>query len=169
MWNYLSGVKPPSESEKEKKEVWKDQSVLQWIPEFSFFIFNLLSTSVLSLSKIKVSDVELFIGGQDSQWIWKGNKGSLKKYLPEWENGRPWLKYVDKGMVCIEFVSNGMFVTGCIRYKDDSLTKHEKSKQQERCALVTKAKLKSCEESFSWGWGITPPAGLVIFTWATDF
>jgi len=25
----------------------------------------------------------------------------LKKYLPEWEKGRPWLKYVDdKGMVC---------------------------------------------------------------------
>ena len=36
---------------------------------------------------------------------------------------------------------NGMFVTGCTSYKVDSLTK-----QHEKCALVTKAKLKSCEE-----------------------
>ena len=97
----------------------------------------------------------------------------MKKYLPEWEKGRPWLKYVDKGMVCTvcnEFGEpNGMFVTGCISYKVDSLTKHEKSKQQEKCALVTKAKLNSREESFSLRGGITPPAGLVIFTWATAF
>jgi hypothetical protein len=32
-------------------------------------------------------------------------------------------------------------------YKVDSLTKNEKSKQHEKCALVTKAKLKSQEES----------------------
>jgi hypothetical protein len=45
-----------------------------------------------------------------------------RKYLPEWEKGRPWLKYVDdKGMVCTartEFGEpNGMFVTGCTSYK----------------------------------------------------
>jgi hypothetical protein len=42
-----------------------------------------------------------------------------------------------------------MFVTGCTctSYKVDSLTEHEKSKQHEKCALVTKAKLKSREES----------------------
>ena len=40
-----------------------------------------------------------------------------------------------------------MFVTGCTSYKVDSLTKHEKPKQHEKCALVTKAKLKSREES----------------------
>jgi hypothetical protein len=61
-------------------------------------------------------------------------------YLPEWEKGRPWLKYVDDmGMVCTactEFCKpNGMFVTVCTSYKVDSLTKHEKSKQQEKCAL----------------------------------
>jgi hypothetical protein len=59
------------------------------------------------------------------------NKGYDKdkragKYLPEWEKGRPWLKYVDdKGMVCTartEFGEpNGMFVTGCTSYKVDSL------------------------------------------------
>ena len=62
------------------------------------------------------------------------------------------LKYVDnKGMACTacnEFGEpNGMFVTGCTSYKVDSLTKHEKPKQHEKCALVTKAKLKSREES----------------------
>jgi hypothetical protein len=61
----------------------------------------------------------------------KGNSG---KYLPEWEKGRPWLKYVDdKGMVCTARTKfgkpNGMFVTGCTSYKVDSLTKHEKPKQ----------------------------------------
>ena len=40
-----------------------------------------------------------------------------------------------------------MFVTGCTSYKVDSLAKHEKPKQHEKCALVTKAKLKSREES----------------------
>jgi hypothetical protein len=45
-----------------------------------------------------------------------------RKYLPEWEKGRTWLKYVDdKGMVCTartEFGEpNGMFVTGCTSYK----------------------------------------------------
>jgi hypothetical protein len=39
------------------------------------------------------------------------------------------------------------FVTGCTSYKVNSLTKHEKPKQHEKCALVTKAKLKSREES----------------------
>ena len=51
---------------------------------------------------------------------------------------------------CTEFgKANGMFVTGCTctSYKVDSLTEHEKSKQHEKCALVTKAKLKSREES----------------------
>ena len=49
---------------------------------------------------------------------------------------------------CNEFGEpNGMFVTGCTSYKVDSLTKHEKPKQHEKCALVTKAKLKSREES----------------------
>ena len=49
---------------------------------------------------------------------------------------------------CTEFGEpNGMFVTGCTSYKVDSLTKHEKPKQHEKCALVTKAKLKSREES----------------------
>ena len=38
-------------------------------------------------------------------------------------------------------------LTGCTSNKVDSLTKNEKSKQHEKCALVTKAKLKSCEES----------------------
>ena len=49
---------------------------------------------------------------------------------------------------CNEFGEpNGMFVTGCTSYKVDSLTKHEKPKQHEKCALVTEAKLKSREES----------------------
>ena len=47
-----------------------------------------------------------------------------RKYLPEWEKGRP----------CTEFGEpNGMFVTGCTSYKVDSLTKHEKPKQHEKC------------------------------------
>ena len=40
---------------------------------------------------------------------------------------------------CNEFGEpNGMFVTGCTSYKVDSLTKHEKPKQHEKCALVIK-------------------------------
>jgi hypothetical protein len=111
MWNYLLGVKPPSESEKKKR---------------------------------KFESTKEYYKGYDKD-------KSARKYLPEWEKGRPWLKYVDdKGMVCTartEFGElNGMFVTGCTSYKVDSLTKHEKSKQHEKCALITKAKLKSCEE-----------------------
>ena len=107
--------------------------------------------------------MELFIGGSSlpvnlkrKKRKFESNKGydkdkRARKYLPEWEKGRPWLKYVDdKGMVCTACTKfgkpNGMFVTGCTSYKVDSLTKHEKSKQHEKCALVTKAKLKFCEE-----------------------
>jgi hypothetical protein len=64
------------------------------------------------------------------------------------------LKYVDdKGMACTacnEFGEpNGMFITGCTSYKVDSLTKHEKPKQHEKRALVTKAKLKGLMSTYS--------------------
>ena len=62
MWNYLSGVKPPSEFEKKKKKF--------------------------------ESTKEYYYKGYDKD-------KHARKYLPEWEKGRPWLKYVDdKGMVC---------------------------------------------------------------------
>ena len=69
----------------------------------------------------------------------------------------PWIHPCMVCTACTEFGEpNGMFVTGCTCCKVDSPTKHEKSKQHEKCALVTKAKLKSRGESFSWG-GITQP------------
>jgi hypothetical protein len=59
MWNYLLGVKPPSESEKKKR---------------------------------KFESTKEYYKGYDKD-------KRARKYLPEWEKGRPWLKYLDDNLV----------------------------------------------------------------------
>ena len=59
MWNYLSGVRPPSESEKKKR---------------------------------KFESTKEYYKGYDKD-------KRARKYLPEWEKGRPWLKYLDDNLV----------------------------------------------------------------------
>jgi hypothetical protein len=68
MWNYLLGVKPPSESE------WK---------------------------KRKFESTKEYYKG----YVYDKDKHA-RKYLPEWEKGRPWLKNVDhKGMfLCFIYI-----------------------------------------------------------------
>ena len=55
MWNYLLGVKPPSESEKKKRKFESTQGYYKGY-------------------------------GKDKR---------TRKYLPEWEKGRPWLNLVE--------------------------------------------------------------------------
>jgi hypothetical protein len=92
----------------------------------------------------------------------ESNKGYDKdkragKYLPEWEKGRPWLKYVDdKGMVCTARTKfgkpNGMFLNILSSLINMSLFKvwmilaADYSSQNFRFALVASAHFSCCFE-----------------------
>lgn len=59
-------------------------------------------------------------------------KTIVRKFLPSWQHGRPWLRFDAKQLMfcdtCIQGMVSNVFTTGCDTLKSENITKHQNAK-----------------------------------------